>query len=160
MSGISRGKVKNLKVQGGFPQKCVLNPLVFYWNSPLPPQMMILKYPPISLLLRIPNLINMTNMTRHHTQFPLTTSHTKQTSRQSSFSSSRLNKLPHLSFITLTKTYYSVSFANVWLTSRQIWNSPVIKASMYRSPFKILQRKAGFAWYPQPMRHSVQSVFF
>ena len=31
-----------------------------------------------------PNPINMTNMTRHHTQFPLTAIPTKQTSRQSS----------------------------------------------------------------------------
>ena len=31
---------------------------------------------------------------------------------------------------------------------------------MYRSPNKILQKKTGFAWNPQPLRHSVQRVFF
>ena len=38
-----------------------------------------------------PNLINMTNMTRHHTQFPLTTGPTKQTSRQSSLAFPKLD---------------------------------------------------------------------
>ena len=36
LSGISRGKVKNKKFQGGFQEKYILNPscLDFFWNSP------------------------------------------------------------------------------------------------------------------------------
>ena len=34
-------------------------------------------------------------------------------------------------------------------TTRQIWKSSVIKASMYWLSFKILQKKAGFAWNSQ-----------
>ena len=64
-------------------------------SSPLklsPPPLVPSESIPISLLLQIPNRINMTNMTRHQTQFPLTTSPTKQTSRHSSLVPS---PLPH-----------------------------------------------------------------
>ena len=50
-------------------------------------------------------------------------------------------------------------YLRVWLTIRQNWKSSVIVASIYRS-LKVLQKKIGFAWNLQPLRHSVQRVFF
>ena len=67
-----------------FPIK-IVPPLPCLWLV-MQPQMVTLKYPPTSLLLQIPNPRNMTNMTRHHTYFPLTTSLIKQISMHSPFS--------------------------------------------------------------------------